>query len=42
MNDRKFREGIKFADASQCSVFEKILFGMIKYRIYIPFAFWIW
>ena len=42
MNDRKFREGIKFADASQCSLFEKILFGMIKYRIYIPFAFWIW
>lgn len=42
MNNKEFREGIIFADASQCSFFEKVLFGMIKYKIYIPFAFWIW
>ena len=42
MNNKKFREGIKFADASQCTLIEKILFCMVKYKIYIPFAFWIW
>ena len=42
MNDKKFREGIKFADASQCTFLEKILFRMIKYKIYFPFAFWNW
>ncbi|MGN0323991.1 MAG: glycosyltransferase family 2 protein [Oliverpabstia sp.] len=42
MNDKQFREGIRFADASQCTLFEKLLFCMIKYKIYIPFAFWIW
>lgn len=42
MNDKKFREGIEYADASQCTLFEKLLFHMVKYRIYIPFAFWIW
>lgn len=42
MNDKRFREGIKFADASHCTLFEKVLFGMLKYKIYIPFAFWIW
>ena len=42
MNDKKFREGVKFADASQCTFLEKILFRMIKYKIYFPFAFWIW
>lgn len=42
MNDKKFREGIKFADASQCSFLEKILFFIVKYKIYVPFAFWIW
>ena len=42
MNDKKFREGIKFADASQCTFLERILFRMIKYKIYFPFAFWIW
>ena len=42
MNDKQFREGIKFADASQCTFFEKVLFRMIKYKIYMPFAFWIW
>lgn len=42
MNDEKFREGIDFADASQCTLFEKMLFFMVKHRIYIPFAFWIW
>lgn len=42
MNDGKFREGIDFADASKCTLFEKVLFFMVKYRIYIPFAFWIW
>lgn len=42
INDKKFREGIKFADASKCSLFEKILFYMIKYKVYFPFALWIW
>lgn len=42
MNDKKFREGIKFANSSQCPLFEKMLFCMVKYKIYFPFAFWIW
>ena len=42
MNDKKFREGIDFAEASECTFFEKVLFFMLKHRIYIPFAFWIW
>lgn len=42
MNDKKFRAGIKFADASQCTRFEKILFYMVKYKVYFPFIFWIW
>lgn len=42
MNDKSFREGIKYADASQCTLFEKILFYLIKYKVYFPFAFWIW
>ena len=42
MNDKKFREGIGFADASKCTLFEKVLFGMIKYKIYILFACWVW
>ena len=42
MNDGKFREGIDFADASKCTLFEKVLFFMVKHRIYIPLAFWIW
>ena len=42
MNDVKFREGIEFADASQCTLFEKIVFCMVKHKIYFPFAFWIW
>lgn len=42
MNDKKFREGIDFADASQCTTFEKLLFFLLKHRIYIPFAFWVW
>ena len=42
MNDREFREGIKFADASQCTLFEKMLFFMVKHKIYLPFLFWIW
>ena len=42
MNDKEFREGIKFAEASQCTLCEKILFYLIKYKVYFPFAFWIW
>lgn len=42
MNDKKFREGMKFADASQCALFERVLYFMIKNKIYMPFAFWIW
>lgn len=42
MNDKKFREGMDFADACECTLFEKMLFFMLKHRIYIPFAFWIW
>ena len=42
MNNRKFREGIEFADASQCTLFEKLLFYMVSHRIYILFLFWVW
>ena len=42
MNDEKFREGIQFADASQCTKFERLLFNMVKHKIYFLFAFWIW
>ena len=42
MNDKKFREGMNFAESSQCTLFEKILFFMVKHKIYSPFAFWIW
>ena len=42
MNDKEFRKGIDFADASECTFFEKVLFFMVKHKIYIPFAFWIW
>lgn len=42
MNDKKFREGIALANATECNPFEKILFYLIKYKIYLPFAFWIW
>ena len=42
MNDKKFREGIALANATECNTFEKILFYLIKYKIYLPFAFWIW
>ena len=38
MNDKKFREGVKFADASQCALFERVLYFMIKHKIYFPFA----
>ena len=42
MSDKEFRKGIKFADASQCTLFEKILFLMVKHKIYSLFALWIW
>lgn len=42
MNDKTFRMGIKFADATQCTLFEKFIFFMVKYKVYVPFAFWIW
>lgn len=42
MNDKTFRAGIGFADATQCTLFEKMLFGLVKHKIYFPFAFWIW
>ena len=42
MNDKIFREGIQFADASQCTLFERGLFFLIKHKIYFPFIFWIW
>ena len=42
MNDEKFREGIQFADASRCTKFERLLFNMVKHKIYFLFAFWIW
>lgn len=42
MNDKEFRKGIKFADGSHCDLFEKMLFFMVKNKIYIPFLFWIW
>ena len=42
MNDKSFREGIEFANVSQCTLFEKVLFFLVKYKFYIPFALWIW
>lgn len=42
MNDKNFRKGLSYADSSQCTLFERILYFMIKHKIYIPFAFWIW
>ena len=42
MNNMEFREGIDFADAKKCTLFEKIIFGLVKHKMYIPFAFWIW
>lgn len=42
MNDQQFRAGMAFADASQCTRLERILFFLMKHRIWIPFAFWIW
>lgn len=42
MKDQQFRAGLGFADASQCTRFEKLLFFMVKQRVYLPFAFWIW
>lgn len=42
MNDQQFREGLNLADPSQCTFFEKVLFFMVKHRLYFPFAFWVW
>ena len=42
MNDEKFRDGLKFANASQCNLFEKILFFMVKHKIFFLFRFWVW
>lgn len=42
MNDEQFRAGLAFADASRCTKFEKLLFFMVKHKLYLPFAFWIW
>lgn len=42
MNDEQFRAGLAFADASRCTKFEKLLFFMVKHKLCLPFAFWIW
>lgn len=42
MNDEQFRAGLAFADTSRCTKFEKLLFFMVKHKLYLPFAFWIW
>lgn len=42
MNDEEFRAGLAFADTSRCTKFEKLLFFMVKHKLYLPFAFWIW
>ena len=42
MNDEQFRAGLAFADASRCTKFEKLLFFMVKHKLYLAFAFWIW
>lgn len=42
MDDVSFRTGIEYAHPSSCSKFEKVLFWLVKYRFYIPFALWIW
>lgn len=40
MNDPQFRAGLKFAETSQCSFLERILFFWVKHKIYFPFALW--
>ena len=42
MNEPQFRAGLQFADASQCSFFDRILFFLVKHKIYFPFAVWVW
>lgn len=42
MNDKRFRSGINFARVNNRTFFEKILFYLVKYKIYFPFLFWIW
>lgn len=42
MNDKRFRIGIEFAKVNTCTFFEKLLFYLVKYKIYFPFLFWIW
>lgn len=42
MNDPQFRVGLQFADASQCSFFERILFFMVKHKLFFPFVLWYW
>lgn len=42
MNDSSFRKGIQFADPSFCSMFEKVLFVLVKRKLYLPFMFWVW
>ena len=42
MNNMEFRAGIDFAEVKKCTLFEKIIFTLVKYKIYMPFAFWIW
>lgn len=42
MNDGQFRAGLGFADASRCTRFEKLLFFLVKHKLYVPFALWVW
>lgn len=42
MNNPQFRAGLQFANALQCPLFEKVLFFMVKHKLYFPFVFWTW
>ena len=42
MKDNVFRKGIQFAETSQCTLLEKILFFMVKHKIFFLFRFWVW
>ena len=33
---------LEFAKVNTCTFFEKLLFYLVKYKIYFPFLFWIW
>lgn len=42
MNDATFRSGIEYSNPSTCSMIEKIIFRLLKHKMYFPFRFWLW